>query len=166
MFGFSRRWDWQQFSPHRLTFPRKRFRANRDALAQKRGFACANSIAKGRFASHENPKYQINSQKYFRRKDFCEEEPQRRNIGLCACAKSCKQSLRRRRVRSVLCATAQCAVRTLRTKKSPFSAAISCPQAAHYLGAAKTVPRRGGRVWRQSEGETKNVCRKARGSND
>ena len=78
-----------------------------------------------------------------RRIPLAPTRPQRRNIGLCACAKSCKQSLRRRRVRSVLCATAQCAVRTLRTKKSPFSAAISCPQAAHYLGAAKTVPRRG-----------------------
>ena len=50
------------------------------------------------------------------------------------------------RVRSVSCATAQCAVRTLRTKKSPFSATISCPQAAHHLGAAKTVRRRDGRV--------------------
>ena len=38
-------------------------------------------------------------------------------------------------------------MRTLRTKKSPFSAAISCPQAAHYLGAAKTVfTKRDGRV--------------------
>ena len=48
-------------------------------------------------------------------------------------------------VRSVSCATARCAVRTLRTQKSPFSAAISCPQAAHYLGAAKICRAKQGR---------------------
>ncbi|HIZ24969.1 MAG TPA: hypothetical protein H9812_05825 [Candidatus Gallimonas intestinigallinarum] len=43
--------------------------------AQKRGFACGVIDSKGRGvpASHENPKYQINSQKYFQRKDFCKE---------------------------------------------------------------------------------------------
>ena len=44
-----------------------------------------------------------------------------------------------KRVRRASCASARCAVCARRTKKSPFSAAISCPQAAHYLGAAKTA---------------------------
>ena len=35
------------------------------------------------------------------------------------------------------CAAARCAVRAWRTKELPLSAAIPCPQAAHYIGAAK-----------------------------